>query len=390
MTYARSCQKKYWLALVVAAGTFCAGTGPSAAAYVQTNLVSDIPGLATITDPSLINPWGISRSPTSPFWVSNQGTSNSTLYAVTGNGTNVAKVNVNPPPNAFVGIPTTAPPAGADRSGQQHQHRLVPVDARHAHLILPFHLRQPEWHHFGLGGGPEFDRRGDDPGCRLHRPRHQRGTGPPVRRQQRRQAHRRIQQFVRSGRLPGAFTDPDLPAGFVPFNVQNIGGKVYVTYAPPGRAAEIAATPGLGVVDVFDENGGSLQRLVTGGQLAAPWGVALAPAGFGQFGGDLLVGNFSFVASEINAFDPVTGAFQGTIPIDVGAGNTPGGLWALIFGSGAGNGGDANALYFNDGINGELNGLFAALQVPEPSSMALLGVPLALLGLRRVRWRRHA
>ena len=115
---------------------------------------------------------------------------------------------------------------------------------------------------------------------------------------------------------------------------------------------------------MFDENGGSLQRLVTGGQLAAPWGVALAPAGFGQFGGDLLVGNFSFVASEINAFDPLTGAFQGTIPIDVGAGNTPGGLWALEFGSGAGNGGDANTLYFNDGINGEANGLFAALEVP--------------------------
>ena len=82
--------------------------------------------------------------------------------------------------------------------------------------------------------------------------------------------------------MPGAFTDPYLPAGFVPFNVQDIGGKVYVTYAPAGRAAEIAATPGLGVVNVFDENGGSLQRLVTGGQLAAPWGIALAPAGFGQ------------------------------------------------------------------------------------------------------------
>jgi uncharacterized protein (TIGR03118 family) len=109
---------------------------------------------------------------------------------------------------------------------------------------------------------------------------------------------------------------------------------------------------------------GSLQRLVTGGPLAAPWGIALAPSGFGQFGGDLLVGNSSFVASEINAFDPLTGAFQGTIPIDVGVGNTPGGLWALEFGSGAGNGGDANTLYFNDGINGEANGLFAALEVP--------------------------
>ena len=82
-------------------------SGSPSNAYVQTNLVSDIAGMATLTDPTLINPWGISRSPTSPFWVSNQGTGTSTLYAVTG-GTNVAKVNVNPPPNAFVGVPTTA------------------------------------------------------------------------------------------------------------------------------------------------------------------------------------------------------------------------------------------------------------------------------------------
>ena len=76
-------------------------------------------------------------------------------------------------------------------------------------------------------------------------------------------------------------------------------------------------------------------------------GLALAPAGFGKFGGDLLVGNFSFVESEINAFDPVTGAFKGSIPINVGVGNTPGGLWGMIFGSGAGNGGDADTLYFS-------------------------------------------
>ena len=115
-----------------------------------------------------------------------------------------------------------------------------------------------------------------------------------------------------------------------------------------------------------------MQRLITGSELAAPWGLALAPSGFGEFGGDLLVGNFSFVESEINAFDPVTGAFEGSIPINVGAGNTPGGLWGLIFGSGAGNGGDANTLYFLDGINGETDGLFAAISIPEPSSLLLL------------------
>jgi uncharacterized protein (TIGR03118 family) len=140
-------------------------------------------------------------------------------------------------------------------------------------------------------------------------------------------------------------------------------------------------------VDIYDENGNFLQRLITGGALATPWGLALAPAGFGAFSGDLLVGNFSYVDSGINAFNPDTGAFIGSIPIDVGA-NTSGGLWNLTFGNG-GSGGDLNTLYFTDGINGEADGLFGAFTVPEPSSIALLGVAAAVLGVRRVRSRRR-
>ena len=114
-------------------------------------------------------------------------------------------------------------------------------------------------------------------------------------------------------------------------------------------------------------------------------GLAQAPANFGQFSGDLLVGNFSLVASVINAFNPNTGAFEGTIPIDVGIGNTPGGLWALMFGNGA-NGGDPNTLYFTDGISRETHGLFGAIATPLPAALPLFASGLAALGL--LAWRR--
>jgi uncharacterized protein (TIGR03118 family) len=110
----------------------------------------------------------------------------------------------------------------------------------------------------------------------------------------------------------------------------------------------------MGAVAVFDESGDFLQQLVSpgsSGELASPWGMAIAPAGFGPFGGDLLVGNFSFALSEINAFNATTGKFEGTIPVNTGA-NAPGGLWDLMFGS-EGPTGNPMTLYFTDGINGE-------------------------------------
>jgi hypothetical protein len=127
--------------------------------------------------------------------------------------------------------------------------------------------------------------------------------------------------------------------------------------------------------------------LIKGGQLAAPWGLALAPAGWGPFGGDLLVGNFSYAHSEINAYDG-NGNFRGTIPINAG-GNNPGGLWSLNFGN-QGLNGNTNTLYFTDGINGETDGLFAAFSpVPEPSTFALFGGGLlGVCGLCRRRVRR--
>src|SRR4030095_7105092 len=185
--------------------------------------------------------------------------------------------------------------------------------------------------------------------------------------------------------LAGSFTDPGLPAGYTPYNIQNLGGTLYVTYENESL--------GGGVVDAFDVNGLFVRRISAngaGGPLEAPWGLALAPAGFGEFGGALLVGNED--DGRISAFAPTTGAFLGQLldENDQPIANT--GLWGLTFGNG-GNGGDVDTLYFAAGINEEQNGLFGSIRpfaetkVPQLSSLALLGV--SGLGLLGWRWRLH-
>ena len=163
--------------------------------------------------------------------------------------------------------------------------------------------------------------------------------------------------------LAGTFTDPNLPAGFAPFNVQNVGGKLYVTYAVQDAAKhDDVSGPGNGYVNVFDTSGQLLQRFASQGPLNSPWGVVLAPAGFGGFGGALLVGNFG--DGRINAFNPTTGAWLGALQDGSGKAIAIDGLWGLTFGNGT-KAGDTHTLYFTAGIAGsgtvEDHGLFGSI-----------------------------
>lgn len=163
--------------------------------------------------------------------------------------------------------------------------------------------------------------------------------------------------------LPGGFSDPSLPSGFSPFSVHIISGSVYVAYTQidPATGKRIVGA-GLGFLDIFDTSGNLVKRAISQGNLNAPWGVAIAPAGFGSFGGDLLIGNFG--DGVINAFDPNSFALKGQLQDAKGNVIANSGLWEIIFG--AKNVGDPNTLFFSAGINATKGGLFGSIAVSAP------------------------
>ena len=308
----------------------------------------------------------------SPFWISDQGTNSTTLYPVTDS------TDVNSPVPVFtVNIPTTGSRTpGPHGTGLQYERLVFPPDRPRRHERRSFIFADlngtiSAWNP-GLGtNGSTAHVEVTTPGAVY--------TGLAVN-----EAHTMLYAANDSAGTIDVFDsnfDPvdlgDLgnhafrtpgqieARGLVPFNVTDIGGHVYVTYAPAGRDAQTMAGEGDGAVAIFTESGKlEPHGVLLGGPhtpLAAPWGVAIAPDNFGQFSGDLLVGNFSFLHSEINAFDPQTHQFEGTIPISAGSGHTPGGLWTLTFGGG-GRDGSPNTLYFTDGIDGETHGLFGAIE----------------------------
>jgi uncharacterized protein (TIGR03118 family) len=363
----------------------CAGPlsplGHGGNAVVETDLVSDIPGRALHLDPNLVNPWGIALSATSPFWVADNGTGVSTLY----DGEGVARSLVvsvppaagDPPPGTPTGVVFNGGTAFEVAPGQAARFIFATEDGTisgwNPTANPTVALRKVD----NSAGGAAYKGLAignATAGPRLYAANF--GTG-------------RIDVF--SGGYvgivtPGAFVDPALPSGYAPFNVQNLGGRLYVTYALR-EVGGIDDVPGAGngFVSVFDLDGHFIQRLASGGPLNSPWGMALAPAEFGPFGGKLLVGNFG--DGLIHVFDPSTGAFVDSLRNAEGDLLRIPGLWALTFGN-DGSGGDADDLYFTAGIAGESHGLFGEIAVLVPETGARLPLFLGACAVGWISWRR--
>ena len=331
--------------------------------FTQTNLVSDVPGMAPVTDPNLKNPWGVSFSTGSPFWVSNQASGNSTLYDGAG--------NIN---SLVVTIPGDSP-VGQVSNGSTG----FLVNGTAAHFIFDTLNGAID----GWAAGSTAVQMASTTGAQYTGlAMGTSGSSPYIYAAD--HASGSIHVFdsgwndVTATTFSGKFVDPNPVAGFTAYNIQFIGSNLYVTYA--GKS-------GGGYIDVFDTSGNFIKRFTTGGLLNAPWGLVLAPAGFESFGNDLLVGNFG--SGEILAYDPNTDAFVGTIDGPNGQPLVNSGLWSLETRAGGTNS-DLGAVYFTAGINGQQDGLFGKIDpaVPEPASIFETASGLIALALLRLRSRR--
>jgi uncharacterized protein (TIGR03118 family) len=327
------------LALVAASAVPAHALGNS---YTATAIVTDTAMTGTTVDPALVNPWGMSQGPSTPVWVANNGTSTSTLYA---NGaapkvpltvTIPGGVPTGTVFNGTTGFPivTNGVSAPARFIFASESGKLTAWNGGTAAVVTQ---TVADASYKGLtmamrNGFPHLDATNF-------------ATG-------------RVDVFGQTWKLEspaGSFRDEQLPAGYAPFGIQSIGELIYVTYALKDGSDDVAG-PGHGYVDIFTTSGVLVKRLIRGGELNSPWGLAMAPAGWGEFGGDLLVGNFG--NGTIHAYDAWTGALKGTLRHD-GQPLVLEGLWGLLFGNGRSAATDA--LMYTAGPGDEEHGVWGVI-----------------------------
>ncbi len=320
--------------------------------YQQDNLVSDVAGVARHTDANLQNAWGIAFNPTAFVWIADNGTKVSTLYDGLGN-----------PQSLVVSIP--GPPTGIVFNAFTKDFVLT-KDGKSGPSVFIFATEDGKIAGWAPAVDPKNALAAAQNASAVYKGLALAGNGSGNFLYAADFFGRKIDVYDRSFKpvnMAGGFVDRSLPANFAPFNIQNIQGDLYVTYAmrKPGDTDETKG-PGLGFVNVFDANGHLLRRVASRGALNAPWGVALAPASFGKFANRLLVGNFG--DGTINAFDARSGDFSGQLRGVNGRTLKIDGLWGLSFGNGVLNQ-PTGTLYFTAGPDDEKHGLYGAI-TPAP------------------------
>ncbi len=320
---------------------------PPANSFAVTRLVADNGiGGAPVIDANLINPWGIAFASTGILWVSNNGSGVATLYNTSGSKlpTVVAIPGVS---NGGIGMPTG-----------------IVMNQTTGFVIRNF---GPAQFIFADLDGTLAAANTATIGARIVVDRSAAGAGyTGIAMAQNGLAnfiyaanfrHNSIDMFDSTFTFVRSFTDFQMVPGFAPFGIANIGGQLFVTFAKQAPPDSTAAVPevGNGFVDVFNADGSLAKRLIAGGPLNAPWGVVLAPAGFGPFGGAILVGNFG--DGKIGAYSATTGAFIDFLRNGNGDVIAESGLWGLAFGPA----GDPLSLFFAAGVNNERGGLVGTI-----------------------------